>query len=129
MDIAHRSPVWNGYTKVPRFPDISENGCILSGCKRFGTVGTDGGLLRPVGIGSGLCGVGTSGNWGTSGIMGMVGKNKKDVLNREHPYIYCMRYSGLYIIYCCILYRIQNSLLVLLFLPMIMPTMYCLRGI
>ena len=35
-------PVSDGYTKVPRVPDISEKGCKLSECKMSGPVGNDG---------------------------------------------------------------------------------------
>ena len=40
-------------------------------------MGTDGELLRPVGIGSGLCGVGTSGIMGNQWDYGDGGKKQK----------------------------------------------------
>ena len=44
VDIAHRSPVWNGSTKVPRDPNISELVAglpVAKGSERWGTMGNN----------------------------------------------------------------------------------------
>ena len=67
--IGHFIPVSvsDGYTKVPRVPDISENGCMLSECKQSGPVGNDG---KPMWMGVVETGANLMGYGGTLGVRG-----------------------------------------------------------